>query len=312
MKKGNELFGVALKGLAMGIAEVIPGVSGGTIAFISGIYERLIQSIRNILGPELFRAWKSGGIREVWKTIDGLFMVYLLGGMAVGLISGVFGVSHLLENYPQLLWAFFFGLIIASSLFVGRQVGRWNTVSILSLVIGTGLALWYTLAVPGQGTDNPLFIFLAGAIAISALMLPGGAGSFMLVLMGMYSQIIGSLKLFLKEQDLASLTTIGLFALGCLLGLGLFSRVLSWLFRHFHDATMAALTGFMLGSLNKIWPWKVVLEYRMNSKGIPEPLIEQNVWPWDFQGTPYVGGVLVLIALGMLVVFLLEKYGTKK
>ena len=154
--------------------------------------------------------------------------------------------------------------------------------------------------------------FLAGAIAISALMLPGISGSFMLVLMGMYSQIIGSLKLFLKEQDLASLTTIGLFALGCLLGLGLFSRVLSWLFRHFHDATMAALTGFMLGSLNKIWPWKVVLEYRMNSKGIPEPLIEQNVWPWDFQGTPYVGGVLVLIALGMLVVFLLEKYGTKK
>lgn len=312
MKKEANFLGIALKGLAMGIAEVIPGVSGGTIAFISGIYERLIQSIRTMLGPEVFNAWKEGGWAGAWKAIDGTFLAYLLSGMAIGLISGVFGVSHLLENYPQLLWAFFFGLIIASSLFVGKQVGKWNAASIIALLAGTGLALWYTLAVPGQGTTQPVFIFLAGAIAISALMLPGISGSFMLVLMGMYSQIIGSLKLLLKEQDLASLSTVGLFALGCLVGLGLFSRVLSWLFKNYHDVTMAALTGFMVGSLNKIWPWKEVLEYRMNSKGVPEPLLERNVWPGDFQGEPYVAAVVFLVGTGILVVYLLEKFGSKK
>lgn len=310
MKTINEKLSLALKGMAMGIAEVIPGVSGGTIAFISGIYERLLNSIKSILGPELIRSWKSGGIAGVWRAIDGTFLLYLLLGMGTGLISGVFGVTHLLEHYPQLLWAFFFGLIVASSLFVGKQVKRWNVASILALIVGTAVALWYTLAIPGQGTDAPWFIFVSGAIAISALMLPGISGSFMLVLMGMYTLIITSLKSVLQNQDIESFKVIGLFAAGCLLGLGAFSRVLTWLFKHYHDATMAILTGFMVGSLNKIWPWKQVLEYRINSHGEKEPLIERSVWPWNFEGEPYLIGVIFLVVLGILLVYLLERSGS--
>lgn len=307
----NEKLSLALKGMAMGIAEVIPGVSGGTIAFISGIYERLLNSIKAILGPELIKSWRAGGIKAVWKAIDGEFLFYLLLGMATGLVSGVFGITHLLHHYPQLLWAFFFGLIIASSLFVGKQVKRWDLKTVVALVLGTAIALWYTLAVPGQGTDALWFVFVSGAIAISALMLPGISGSFMLVLMGMYTLIITSLKSVLQNQDVESLVIIAVFAGGCLLGLGAFSRVLTWLFKHYHDATMAVLTGFMVGSLNKIWPWKNVLEYRINSKGEQEPLIERSVLPWDFQGEPYLAGVVVLVLAGILLVYLLEKTGGK-
>ncbi|MBV6426076.1 MAG: hypothetical protein KIPDCIKN_00567 [Haliscomenobacter sp.] len=312
MKNPNERIALFLKGVAMGIAEVIPGVSGGTIAFITGIYERLLDSIKNVLGPEVFRAWKSGGVRGVWQAVDGEFLLFLLLGMGTGLVSGVFGISHLLEHYPQLLWAFFFGLIIASSLFVGRQVKKWNAMSIFSLLAGTAIALWYTLAVPGHGTDALWFVFISGIIAISALMLPGVSGSFMLVILGMYTLIIPSLKSALENLDLASLTIIGVFGAGCLVGLATFSRVLTWLFRHYHDATMAVLTGFMVGSLNKIWPWKKVLEYRINRHGEPEPLIERSVWPWNFEGEPYLAGVILLVVAGIVLVYFLEKAGTKK
>lgn len=310
MEKQKEQISLFLKGMAMGIAEVIPGVSGGTIAFITNIYERLLSSIKSILGPELFRAWRRGGFAEVWKVIDGGFLLFLLLGMATGLVAGVFGVTHLLENHPRLVWAFFFGLILASSLFIGRQVKRWNAVSVLALIAGTAVALWYTLAMPGQGNEALWFVFLCGVIAISALMLPGVSGSFMLVLLGMYTVIIPSLKSVLQEQDMRSLIIIGVFGAGCLVGLATFSRVLTWLFRHYHDATMAVLTGFMLGSLNKIWPWREVLEYRINSSGIPEPLIERSVWPWNFSADPQIAGVLILMAAGFVLVYFLEKAGS--
>lgn len=307
MKKQSENIALFLRGLAMGIAEVIPGVSGGTIAFITNIYERLLASIQTILGPELLRSWKQGGIRATWTAIDGRFLTFLLLGMVTGVISGVFGITHLLEKHPRLVWAFFFGLILASSWFVGKQVKSWNIPAIVGLITGTAIALWYTLAAPGQGSEAPWFVFISGAIAISALMLPGISGSFMLVLMGMYTLIIPSLKSMLQNQDSQSMVIIATFGAGCLVGLASFSRVLTWLFKHYHDLTMAVLTGFMIGSLNKIWPWRIVLETRVNSAGEEVPVFERSVLPGAFPGDPQLILVLGFMVVGIVIVLFLEK-----
>jgi putative membrane protein len=310
MKKTNSLL-LALKGMAMGIAEVIPGVSGGTIAFITGIYERLIDAIKSILGPEVWTTWRKEGMKGAWQRADGTFILTLLIGMALGVIAGVFGVSHLLENYPVLLWAFFFGLIIASAIYIGRLVDKWTAAEVIALVAGAVVAYLITVLSPAQGSDSPLAVFFAGAIAISALILPGISGSFILLLMGMYTLIIPSIKSVLENQDLPSLIILGIFALGCLLGLATFSRVLSWMFRRYHSLTMALLAGFMIGSLNKIWPWRNVLSYRVNSKGEEVPFLEKSVSPGAFDGEPFLIGAVIMMVVGFVVVFGLEKLGEK-
>ncbi len=299
---------IALRGLAMGIAEVIPGVSGGTIAFITGIYERLLASIKQILGPELWQSWRQGGFIRVWSDADGRFLLALLIGMAIGIVIGVFGVSHLMERYPVLLWAFFFGLIIASSIFIARQITRWGVVEYITLALGTALAFYITIATPAQGTDAHWFVFLSGVIAISALILPGLSGSFVLLLLGMYTTIIGTLKKLLQHFDVQSLITIVIFALGCLLGLATFSRILSWMFKTWHNLTLALLTGFMLGSLNKVWPWRQVVSYRTNSKGIEVPFLEKSVLPNQYiSGDPMLAGALACMVLGILLVWWIER-----
>lgn len=298
--------------MAMGIAEVIPGVSGGTIAFITGIYERLINTIKTILGPEIFKSLRHDGLLGAWKKADGLFLTMLLGGMVLGIGVGVFGVTHLLENYPELLWAFFFGLIIASALYIGRQVTKWGAVEITILVIGVAVAYFITVASPAQGSESLVMVFIAGTIAISALILPGISGSFILLLMGMYTLIIPTVKDALKTFNPDSLVILVVFALGCLLGLATFSRVLSWTFKNYHNQTLALLTGFMIGSLNKIWPWRNVLEYRTNSKGEEVPFIEKSVLPSAYDGDPYVLGVIILMLVGFAAVFALEKLGNKE
>lgn len=298
--------------MAMGIAEVIPGVSGGTIAFITGIYERLINTIKTILGPEIFKSLRHDGLLGAWKKANGLFLTMLLGGMVLGIGVGVFGVTHLLENYPELLWAFFFGLIIASALYIGRQVTKWGAVEITILVIGVAVAYFITVASPAQGSESLVMVFIAGTIAISALILPGISGSFILLLMGMYTLIIPTVKDALKTFNPDSLVILVVFALGCLLGLATFSRVLSWTFKNYHNQTLALLTGFMIGSLNKIWPWRNVLEYRTNSKGEEVPFIEKSVLPSAYDGDPYVLGVIILMLVGFAAVFALEKLGNKE
>lgn len=303
---------LALKGMAMGIAEVIPGVSGGTIAFITGIYEELIHTIKTILGPGLLRAYRKGGVAEAWKTGNFAFLLSLLFGMALGVGGGVFGITHLLEHYPVLLWAFFFGLIIASSIYIGRQVETWTWREILSLAAATLLAFYITIATPSQGNPALWFVFVSGVIAISALMLPGISGSFMLLLMGMYTLIIPSVKSVLQNQDAASLVIVAVFGAGCLIGLSTFSRVLSWLFKHFRQTTLAALTGFMIGSLNKIWPWRNVIETRINSKGEEVPFLERSVLPGQYEGDPMILGVILLAIVGFVTVFLIERVGTQK
>ena len=311
MKKDSFSFNLILKGMAMGIAEVIPGVSGGTIAFITGIYEKLLNTIK-AFHPSLLGTFRQNGISGVLKDINGNFLAALMIGMAAGVIIGVFGVSHLLETYPEMLWAFFFGLIISSAIFIGKQVKGWGIVEIMAMILGTAIAYYITIASPAQGNDALWFIFLSGAIAISALILPGISGSFILLLIGMYSFIIPTVKTALTTFDKESLIIVGTFGLGCIVGLMTFSRILSWTFKNYKNPTLALLTGFMLGSLNKLWPWRNVLSTRINSKGEEVPFLEASVLPNNYDGEPFLIGVIVCMVVGFLSVFLVERLGTKR
>ena len=312
----------ALKGMGMGIAEVIPGVSGGTIAFITGIYETLLNTIKSF-GPSLFTAFKEGGISGAWKHVNGNFLLSLMVGMVIGIVVGVLGVTYLLEHYPIMLWAFFFGLIIASSIYVGKQVKSWNPITILLLIAGAILAYYITIATPSQGSENLGFIFFSGMIAISALMLPGLSGSFILLLLGMYKFILSdTLKVgVFKNQDPEAIVIMGVFGLGCLVGLMTFSRVLSWTFKHYRNPTLALLTGFMIGSLNKVWPWQHVLATRIKSDGEEVIQFSQSVLPSTFSNLqnnflygnePYLIGAIICMVIGFGSVFLLEKFGNQE
>lgn len=311
---------IGLKGMAMGIAEVIPGVSGGTIAFITGIYERLISTIK-AFGPELISAGKQEGLQGVWRSIHGPFLLALLSGMAVGIIVGVFGVVHLLEHFPEILWSFFFGLIIASAVFIGKQVDGWRVKEIFFLVGGIALAYYITVATPAEGNQELWFVFISGTIAICALILPGISGSFILLLMGMYTYIIPTLKDALRSFDPDKVLVMGVFGLGCLIGLATFSRVLSWMFKYHHNKTLAMLTGFMIGSLNKIWPWRVPVR-GYNEAGeliswtpgveLDKILEETQLLPSEYAiqaGDPHTILALVAMVVGFFLVFVIERLG---
>lgn len=305
----------------MGMAETIPGVSGGTIAFITGIYERLLLSIK-AFGPEGVAAWKRGGFSSFWQAIDGTFLIQLFVGMAGGILVGVFGLSYLLEHFPLPVWGFFFGLIAASAIYIGKQVEHWNAPAITGLIVAAVVAYWVTVASPAQGSESLGYVFGCGVIAISALMLPGLSGSFMLLLLGMYQFILHqTLKEgILEQQDPTAIVTLGVFGLGCLVGVLTFARLLSWLFARYRSTTMAVLTGFMLGSLNKVWPWQEVLATRVNSKDIEQVLFSKSVLPGNFAqltdnflygNEPQLVLVVVAAIFGFATVFGLERLGAK-
>jgi putative membrane protein len=313
------LFG---KGILMGAADVVPGVSGGTIAFISGIYKELIDSIRSI-NPSVFKILKKEGITATWLHINGNFLVVLLLGILTSIASLAKGITYLLENHPVIIWAFFLGLIIASVVFIAKQITEWNISSIAALLIGTGIAYYITIAAPSQIPDGYIFIFLAGSIAICAMILPGISGSFILLLMGAYSTIIGSitnlidaLKAVNSTLIIANGTTLGVFAAGCIFGLLGFSHVLGWMFKKAHNITIALLTGFMIGSLNKVWPWKEVVQTRVNSHGEVVPFLDRNVSPGNYTeltGEPnHLIMALIAASFGFAIVFVLEKFSDKK
>lgn len=308
----------------MGIAEVIPGVSGGTIAFITGIYEELLNTIK-AFSPALFGIFKKEGIKGVWDSINGNFLIALLTGMATGMISGVFVVSHLLEVYPTVIWAFFFGLIVASAIYIARQIGKWRIVDLIALLIGIGFAYYVTVITPSQGSESLLMVFLAGVIAISALILPGISGSFILLIMGMYTFIVtDTVKAFLKTFATDKLITIIVLAAGCLVGLMTISRILSWTFKHYKNTTLAILTGFIIGSLNKIWPWREPVEWLrdhagkiiLDEAGLPKKiLLENNVLPNTYEiatGKPaYTIIAIVCMFLGFIAVLMMDRFSKK-
>jgi putative membrane protein len=319
MEKKSSSLSLVLKGMAMGMAEVIPGVSGGTIAFITGIYERLLETIKNVLGPEVWRTLRNEGLAAAWGKANGTFLLFLMVGMVGGIVVGVFGITHLLEHYPILLWAFFFGLIVASAIYIGKQVKRWKASEVTGLVVGTIVAYIITIASPAEGSTQLWMVFVSGMIAISALILPGISGSFILLLMGMYTIIIPTIKHALKTLAPESLVILGVFGVGCLIGLATFSRVLSWTFKHYHNLTLAVLTGFMLGSLNKIWPWrKPVLGLTEEGElveldqyqGVVDKIIQEvNLMPMQYAeevGASYFGGAIVCMIAGLGIVFLLD------
>jgi putative membrane protein len=302
-RSAKDYIALLFKGIAMGAADVVPGVSGGTIAFISGIYEELLGSIKSI-NVENLKILLKGDIAAFWTKINGWFLLVLFGGIGISVVSLAKIITHLLATYPQLIWGFFFGLIIASILFIGKSITKFNAQSIISMVIGTGVAYWITVIEPSQ-LDTPIwFVFVAGAIAICAMILPGISGSFILLLMGMYSYILTSIK------DL-NILVLGVFAAGCVTGLLGFSRVLSWLLSKYNDIALAVLTGFMIGSLNKVWPWKITTKYRTNSHGDEVPFLQKNISPMDYEGDAQLIMVIGLSIVGFLVIFLMEKFAKK-
>jgi len=301
----------ALKGMAMGMAEVVPGVSGGTIAFITGIYERLLNVIKSI-GPDAWMAFKEGGVQGLWKKLDGTFLVALLAGMVLGIVVGVFLITHLLETYPLLVWSYFFGLIVVSAWFVGRQIDDWNWKPVVAMLSGAALAYYITIAVPAPGNPALYFVFISGAIAVSALMLPGLSGSFILLLMGMYSFVIPTIKEALKTLDPEKLLIVAVFGSGMLLGMIVFSRVVSWTFQKFRNTTLAVLTGFLIGSLNKIWPWQEVLSTMTKPSGETVVTFSKSVLPGTFEtlqgnflygNDPQILFCIVCMILGFATVF---------
>lgn len=309
-----------LKGLAMGAADVVPGVSGGTIAFITGIYEELIESI-NRINLEALRILRKEGIAKAWEYINGWFFVPLFLGIGVSIVSLAKGISWLLENQPVLLWSFFFGLVFASIFFVGKQVKKWGLSPGLAFVLGAVIAYMITI-LPASGSNDALwYIFLSGSIAICAMILPGISGSFILVLLGTYSIVLNAIH----EREL---TIIAVFGAGAVVGLLSFARLLKLMFAKYHDMTIALLSGFLLGSLNKIWPWKQVEEVLIKHAGeVNEevvPILEKTVLPGDFsqpilEGSEVIGqtaadpqfwAAVGLALAGAVLIFLLEKFGS--
>ncbi len=264
-------FWLFLKGLAMGAADVVPGVSGGTIAFITGIYTELLDSIKSI-NIQSLTVLRRQGLAAFWQQINGTFLVVLGGGILIALLTLARGIHFLLMHYPVWVWSFFFGLIIASCWHVGREIGRWQLPQLLLLAAGATVAAWISAASPTTIAATPLVVLLAGSIAICAMILPGISGSFILLLMGLYTPVLAAVK------DL-DVQIMGLFACGALVGLMLFSRLLSWLLHHYRSAMFALLTGFMAGSLVKVWPWKETLQTRLNSHGEEVPFIQSNILP---------------------------------
>lgn len=295
---------IYLKGMAMGAADVVPGVSGGTIAFITGIYERLIQAIRSV-NLQWFSLLFQGKWQECWQRADGGFLVALIAGIgtSVLLLAGV--ISWLLLNEPVLIWAFFFGLIIASSIYITRQVSHWSIAAMVLLCLGAAFAVTIGLARPAEVEVSTAYLFMCGAIAICAMILPGISGSFILVLLGAYSVILQAVH----QLDLAVLLV---FMTGCVVGILLFSHVLGWLLEHHHDPMLAALTGFLIGSLYLIWPWKEVISYYTSGSGKQKPLEQLNVSPERFSEVtgqdPQVLLVILLVCLGVILVLGLEKF----
>lgn len=290
---------IALKGMGMGAADVVPGVSGGTIAFIVGIYDELIESIKSINFKNL-KLLFSGKILEFWRQINGSFLLSLVAGIGISVFSLAKLITMLLATHPVSVWSFFFGLIVASTWFVSKDIRQWNWKTILSLVVGIALAWWVTSATPAKTPDGLWFIFLCGFVAICAMILPGISGSFILVLMGKYDFVM-------KAVTTLDIKIICVFVVGALIGITSFSRLLSFALRKFRAVTLAALTGFMIGSLNKVWPWKTTLSTYTDSHGMEKPLTEANILPDAF---PWQA--ILLMIFGFALVYILERLSQKK
>lgn len=296
-----------LRGCAMGAADVVPGVSGGTIAFITGIYEELIDSIKSVdlQAVKLLLKFK---LAEFWKKINGNFLISVIAGIGISIFSLAKLMTWLLENHPIYIWSFFFGLIIASSVLVAKEIKKWNIFTVISLILGAVIAYGITVMTPSETPDSWWFIILSGAIAICAMILPGISGAFILLLMGKYTYILGAVSAF-------NIGVLLLFAVGAVAGITSFSHLLSWLLKHHHTATVSLLTGFMVGSLNKVWPWKETLQTYTDSHGVEKALVESNISPVHFGeltgSDPLLWQAILMCIAGFLLIWGIETLGRK-
>jgi len=292
----------------MGAADVVPGVSGGTIAFITGIYDTLLESIRRI-NPSVLGIWKREGFKAAFNHINGVFLIALFGGVLTSIATLAKLISWLLVTHPIPIWSFFFGLILVSVFHMLKQIEQRSMSRLVFLLLGVAFAYSITVLQPLQMDPTSINIILAGAIAICAMILPGISGSFILLLIGMYTPVLGAVKSL-------DIPVIILFMSGCVIGLLSFSHVLSWLLKRFRDFTLIFLTGLMIGTLPKIWPWKETLTWRTNSKGEQVPLIEQNLSPFNFESITsqpaQLGIAVVMMLCAIALVLGLEKFAENR
>jgi putative membrane protein len=309
---------ITFKGIAMGAADVVPGVSGGTIAFISGIYEELIESIDNV-SLNFFKTIKSEGLKAAWTSINGNFLLALFIGIAISILSLAKLIKWLLHNEPVLLWSFFFGLVLASILYIAKQIKGW-TIKIILAVIGVSiLSYLITLAEPFASPDSPFYLLFCGFIAIIAMILPGVSGAFILLILGAYQTAIDTINNLVEGLTTGNMALFKdaffkfcLLAVGAVIGLKVFSKALNWMFKHQKNLTLAILTGFMIGSLNKIWPWKEILKTRINSKGEEVTLLDKSILPWSYDGDDRLLMALIFIVIGFVTILVLESLGKQK
>jgi len=283
--------------MGMGAADVVPGVSGGTIAFITGIYEELVHAIRSF-DSHAVRFFFTGKWRSFWRHINGSFLIAVFTGVLISVVSLAQILEHLLTTYPTLIWSFFFGLIVASSLIVARKIDSWNYTKVVALMAGVGTAFYITSITPAQTTESAWFIIIARALASCAMILPGISGSFILLLLGKYQFALNAVN----ELELFPLL---LLLLGAVAGLISFAKLLSWLLKKFHDVTVAVLAGFMIGSLNKIWPWKKTVSTIM-IEGHEKPLLEKNIIPTPGDPSNQFWEAIALMAAGIVLITAIE------
>ncbi|UXP31813.1 DUF368 domain-containing protein [Reichenbachiella agarivorans] len=302
MKSFKDYLLLFLKGIGMGSADVVPGVSGGTIALITGVYGQLLDSINSfdLTALQLLRKMK---FKKLWQHINGSFLLPLLGGIIVSIVTLAKVISHLLASNPIEIWSFFFGLIIISSISVLKEIKEWNYKVVGSCVLGIVIAYVITTITPATTPNQLWFVFISGAIAICAMILPGISGSFILLILGKYAYIVKSLN----ELNIA---VVLVFVTGCITGLLSFSRAISWSLKKFHNYAIALLAGFMLGSLNKIWPWKKAIRFDwVDGKQIPT--FEKNILPTEYftetGQQPLIIHAILFMALGFLLVIIIEK-----
>ena len=283
---------LVLKGIGMGAADVIPGVSGGTIAFTVGIYGELIDSIKRLGSSASLRLLFTLRLGAFWKAANGNFLLSIVAGIGISIFSLARLVTYLLTHQPVLVWAFFFGLVLASTWFVSREVTRWDAKSLLGFVAGAVAAWFITVMTPAETPGGLWFIFICGAIAICAMILPGISGSFILVLLGKYFYIMEAVKSL-------NVPVMLVFAVGAAIGISVFSHALSYALHRFHNVTITILSGFMLGSLNKVWPWKETVETYVDSHGEVRALVETNILPdhllWEGVALAVAGFALVCV-----------------
>jgi putative membrane protein len=296
-----------LKGMAMGAADIVPGVSGGSIALIAGIYQKLLDSI-NSFHWENLKLIPKLELKRFFKAVNGSFLLSLL----LGILTSIFALSklitYLMNEQAIPLWSFFCGLILVSAFMILKGIKRWHLGVIFALVVGTILAWWITNLPPISTTDAKWFTFIAGSIAICAMILPGISGSFILLILGKYETILKAVS----ERDIL---TLAIFAAGCVVGILSFSRLVAWLLKKFHSLTMGLLSGFMLGSVNELWPWKIITAWRTSSSGEQKPFLTENIFPGEYLEKvgqePQILAAALAFLTGIFIVILIEQLASR-